>query len=347
MCGEGVSVSGVALAAPAVSMTTLLHVEDDLALAEMVHLTFEVFGFRGESLHAPSVREAAEIISDTRRYPEIDLVVSDMSLPDGTGLDVVRYVRSDPARNTTPILILAGNIDRTLVDRAYALGANSYIAKIGGPRPLPESLRALYDHWLSDALLPDPGDITPTKRIVARSVSLRARAADVFARFSKTFDEDATQSSFWMTHALRQGNMANLLHFLEMQLAEREPDPTYIDRLIVLQNRDELTLARVERELDERPERASQLALRGIIEHLRAFDAETFVKATGQLFPVSRAAVIALRKLVARNINDLVAWFESQPGLANDEDMTELRALTVDLRELLEDESEAAAAAPS
>src|SRR5262245_59356240 len=98
---------GVQLARRRSTMTTLLHVEDDLALADLVQLSFEVFGFHGQMLHAASVHAASEIVQDTTRYPALDLILTDMLLPDGNGLDVVRRVRTDLARAGVPILILS------------------------------------------------------------------------------------------------------------------------------------------------------------------------------------------------------------------------------------------------
>jgi two-component system chemotaxis response regulator CheY len=109
---------------------TILHVEDDTALAEVVQMTFENFGFRGRTLHAETVAEAGMTVDGMARQGNpIDLIISDMSLPDGTGLDVVRHVRSNPGSERTPILILSGESDPSNVGRAYALGANCYVEK--------------------------------------------------------------------------------------------------------------------------------------------------------------------------------------------------------------------------
>src|SRR5690606_12965377 len=110
-------------------MTTILHVEDDRAVAEMVSDAFAAFGFHGPMVLATTVSEAREILADVQRYPTLDLIISDMRLPDGCGLDVVQSVRSHPMRSHAPILILSGETDPDVVSRAYALGANSYISK--------------------------------------------------------------------------------------------------------------------------------------------------------------------------------------------------------------------------
>src|SRR5690606_15532187 len=133
---------------------------------------------------AGSVAEAREMLADLGRYPSFELVLTDMNLPDGTGLDVVRMLRMNPARAHIPVLVLSGDGDRARVDRAYALGANSYVTKGIGTRPMREVLKALYDHWLRDALLPRNGSGSRTHDVLTRDICLRMREADLWAQVS-------------------------------------------------------------------------------------------------------------------------------------------------------------------
>ncbi|HEX7796234.1 MAG TPA: response regulator, partial [Vicinamibacterales bacterium] len=119
-------------------MTTVLHVEDDELLAEAVRAAFEAFGFRGTYLAAHSVQEA-KLLLTTPAGPTVNLILSDMNLPDGTGLDVVRTVRSNPSRASVPIVILSGDTDPRAVDQSYVLGANAYIGKSERGRSLGET----------------------------------------------------------------------------------------------------------------------------------------------------------------------------------------------------------------
>src|SRR5690349_21250546 len=132
-------------------MTTILHVEDDDDLAETVRDYFEAIGFRGKYFLAKTIAGAKKLLGEPVRLTQIDLLLSDMNLPDGTALELVQAVRSDPARSHVPIVILSGASDRRHVDHAYALGANAYISKGSPGRSISDVLNALYTHWLKDA----------------------------------------------------------------------------------------------------------------------------------------------------------------------------------------------------
>src|SRR5689334_1928059 len=159
-------------------MTTILHVEDDLLLAEAVRTAFEAFGFRGTNLTASSGAEARKILADVVNHERIDLVISDMQRGDGTGLDVIRYLRSSPGREHTPILMLSGDVDPVNVNRAYALGANAYIPKGTLARSLDTVAQTLQEHWLNDVRLPTPSQLGRTREWITREVSIQTRVAN-------------------------------------------------------------------------------------------------------------------------------------------------------------------------
>src|SRR3569623_2054800 len=101
----------------------ILHVEDDLALRASVDLTFQRVGFRGTMIHASTIAQGEQILDAVAREARcLDLIVSDMHLPAGSGLDLIRHVRATPAWKTTPMLILSGDHAPRLVGRANALG---------------------------------------------------------------------------------------------------------------------------------------------------------------------------------------------------------------------------------
>src|SRR4051812_19879603 len=88
-------------------VSTILHVEDDLALRALVALAFENFGYRGTTVAVGTVKKAVQRLDErAREGTSFDLIICDMHLPDGSGLDVVRYVRANPAWRYAPVLIL-------------------------------------------------------------------------------------------------------------------------------------------------------------------------------------------------------------------------------------------------
>ena len=112
----------------------ILLIEDDSRLAGMVeeylgkagyHVIHAENGARGVALHA--------------REP-VDVVILDLMLPDGDGLDICRQIR---ARSESPILMLTARGDP--MDRVVGLemGADDYLPKPFEPRELLARLRAI------------------------------------------------------------------------------------------------------------------------------------------------------------------------------------------------------------
>ena len=62
-------------------------------------------------------------------YPIPLLVLLDIKLPRKSGLEVLQWIRNQPELKTMPILMLTSSSESNDLDRAYALGANSYLVK--------------------------------------------------------------------------------------------------------------------------------------------------------------------------------------------------------------------------
>ena len=74
---------------------------------------------------AGSLAEGKELfLADT-----INLIILDLMLPDGSGLDLCREIKSNPSTASTPIIILTAKSDE--VDRVvgFELGADDYVTK--------------------------------------------------------------------------------------------------------------------------------------------------------------------------------------------------------------------------
>ncbi len=114
--------------------TRLLLVDDDEALAELLRNYLQLEGFEVDLAHTveAGVRSALE------RPPA--LVVLDVMLPDGSGVDALRRIR---AASPLPVLMLTARgdpIDRIL---GLELGADDYVPKPCTPRELVARVRAI------------------------------------------------------------------------------------------------------------------------------------------------------------------------------------------------------------
>ena len=84
-------------------MAYLMVVDDDEGVRDLLHLILEREGYAVRSV--ASVAEAMEALT-----PEsVDLILCDFQLPDGTGVDLYRWVRRI---NGTPFVFVTGGRDR-------------------------------------------------------------------------------------------------------------------------------------------------------------------------------------------------------------------------------------------
>lgn len=113
----------------------ILVVDDDPEIRKLLARYVESQGFR--VLLAANCRE----LRDQLAAHHVDLIVLDVMLPDGSGLDMCRDLRAE--RSTVPIILLTALKEE--VDRIIGLeiGADDYLGKPFNPRELIARIRAV------------------------------------------------------------------------------------------------------------------------------------------------------------------------------------------------------------
>lgn len=85
-----------------------------------------------------SCRDATEAKAYVHGQPPFDdrvlhplpaVVVTDLRLPEGSGLDVLRIVRSHLSLRRTPVVVIAGDADDDEIAEAQHLGAAAFLAQ--------------------------------------------------------------------------------------------------------------------------------------------------------------------------------------------------------------------------
>jgi DNA-binding response OmpR family regulator len=140
----------------------VLVVEDAPEFAQMVTAILRKSNHRVRT--ATTIADALEAL--TSAPP--DLVILDLTLPDGDGLDLCRLIRE---RSSAYILVLSGRdeeIDKLL---GFKLGADDYVTKPFSPRELAARVEALLRR-------PRVAAPTATERTIGH-VTLRAEAREV------------------------------------------------------------------------------------------------------------------------------------------------------------------------
>jgi CheY-like chemotaxis protein len=105
------------------AMKTILLVDDDAAIVEIYRQRFVQEGFQVAT--ASDGLAAAKIL----REGKPDLVVLDLMMPKFSGVELLRFIRSQPHLDSTPVAIFTNSFMSELADAANGIGVQRTIAK--------------------------------------------------------------------------------------------------------------------------------------------------------------------------------------------------------------------------
>jgi len=125
--------------------------ENDLFLMRMA---FRKAGF---AVQLQTVSNGVEVIAylkgegvyaNRSLYPLPTVLLLDLNMPMTSGFDVLTWVRAQPALRRLSIMVLTASMRTEDVERAFDLGANSFLVKPSSMEELTAMVRCLRD-WLS------------------------------------------------------------------------------------------------------------------------------------------------------------------------------------------------------
>ncbi len=92
--------------------------------------------------------EGVGAFADRTRYPMPQLILLDLRMPRLDGFDVLEWVRRQPHLNGLVIVIFSSSSEPRDMNRAYGLGANSYMVKPHSMEELMALVGRFKKHWL-------------------------------------------------------------------------------------------------------------------------------------------------------------------------------------------------------
>jgi two-component system, OmpR family, phosphate regulon response regulator PhoB len=110
-------------------MTGILAIEDDWTVRTVLEHTLKSAGYDIDLV--PGISDARQLLAEGH----YDLVLLDLNLPDGNGLDLLRDLRKDPGTGVS-VLVLSGLRQEEVVVRGLELGADDYVTKPFSPPEL-------------------------------------------------------------------------------------------------------------------------------------------------------------------------------------------------------------------
>jgi two-component system alkaline phosphatase synthesis response regulator PhoP len=108
-------------------MPTLLIVDDEDGVRALVRMTLN-----GDSYRILEAREGQQAL-DLARSDHPDLILLDVMLPDMSGIDICRILKSDPATQATTIIMLTAKAQQADLGEAETAGADGYFTKPFSP----------------------------------------------------------------------------------------------------------------------------------------------------------------------------------------------------------------------
>ena len=121
-------------------MKLVLIVEDNETCAETLQIALEsIPGIETRIIHTPRAALAALRESTF----EIAAIVTDLHMPQTDGFDLIRQFRGEPRFAGLPILLISGDSDPRLPQRALSQGADAFFGKPYSPAAVRRKLEQL------------------------------------------------------------------------------------------------------------------------------------------------------------------------------------------------------------
>jgi two-component system KDP operon response regulator KdpE len=197
-------------------MNDVLVVEDDSGIAHFVAASLAAAGLRPRS--CGTVRDAEREIA--KRAP--DLLIVDLGLPDGDGVDFIARLRGSLA---APVLVLSARSQEAEKIAALDAGADDYITKPFGVGELLARVRAMLRRAQAAPVPPRVlrvGDIAFDRE--ARELTLRGKAVHLTPIEFKLFERLARDPGRVLTHRQLLADVwgseqVDQLHYLRIYMA--------------------------------------------------------------------------------------------------------------------------------
>jgi CheY-like chemotaxis protein len=136
------------------TLSGVLFVDDDPNDVFLIKRAFKDANIQVPLTVAHDGQEAIDYLSGVGQYsnrvlyPLPCLLILDLKMPRKTGLEVLAWLRAQPVFRCLPVMILSSSAHRYDVERAYQLGANSFVVKPGSIEKRAALASHIKEFWL-------------------------------------------------------------------------------------------------------------------------------------------------------------------------------------------------------
>lgn len=117
----------------------ILIAEDSQTMRSLIVSTISMMGDY-ELIEAANGFEALRILPREK----VDLVITDINMPDINGLELISFIKNNPSYKETPLFIISTEGSEKDREKGLSLGADAYLVKPFNP----EELQALIRQYL-------------------------------------------------------------------------------------------------------------------------------------------------------------------------------------------------------
>jgi two-component system chemotaxis response regulator CheY len=115
-----------------------LIVDDSSTMRRIIINTLNKLGYQ-DVVEAGNGREGIEKLG----MGPVDVILTDWNMPEMSGLDFVRSLRSLPSTKDTPVLMITTNAAKDDIIEALKVGVTSYVVKPFTPDTMKEKIEAV------------------------------------------------------------------------------------------------------------------------------------------------------------------------------------------------------------
>lgn len=132
---------------------TILHVEDDPNDVLLVERAMKKANSSAQLRSVPDGDKALSYLkgeaafSNREENPLPNLVLLDLKMPRKSGLEVLGWIREQPPFKRMPVVVFTSSKHDQDINKAYELGANSYLVKPVGFDELLETVKQIEHYW--------------------------------------------------------------------------------------------------------------------------------------------------------------------------------------------------------
>lgn len=138
---------------------TILLIEDDLGDAGLVKIALRRGTWPSTLHHVKNANEALGFLrrvgADYQNAPRPDLILLDLNLPGRSGHEILEELKGDRGLRGIPVVVLSTSEADRDIQKAYQLGANSFLSKPMDVEDFTRAIHALQDYWFRVVRLPN------------------------------------------------------------------------------------------------------------------------------------------------------------------------------------------------